>query len=133
MIYKYDTQPINGKDYIIGSRRISEKGRPTGEYEFPYAFTEPLTDENGKLQWTIRIEEGRYIIERDPVPLTSEEIAQKKEREKLATLRAQYPQEKVIAILDRAIQALARGEGLPQEYQEYTAYKENLEAGEESK
>ena len=141
MIFRYQTREVNKKRYIAGSAFVAEKGDPAGEYEFPRAFTKDLVDEDGKLQWTIRenpdygkpVPEGesppeRYLIEYDPEPLTPEEQAAKEKRAKLAELRAVYAQEKVLELQDAAIGALARGEALPQDYQDYVSFKKSLGA-----
>ena len=59
---------------------------------------------------------------------TPEEIEQEKDREKQNKIQAQYSTEKIIELQDAAIRALARGEELPQEYQDYTIFRERINA-----
>ncbi len=72
---------------------------------------------------------GTDAIEIKQREKTPEEIEQKEEREKQEQIRAQYPIEKVVELQDTAIRALADGQvELPQEYQEYIAFREGLYA-----
>ena len=143
MIYKYDIKEINGLQYIKGSRLISEKGMPSEDNEFTGPFgprnqfeVRNITDENGKYQWTIRDNpdynpetdyiDDRYFIENNPEPFTPDEIVQQKDKEKKDQLDVEYPQDKILELQDQAIQALARGEKLPNEYADYVAFKESI-------
>ena len=106
MIFKYIITTINSLNYISGSRLISEKGTPSGNYEFTKPFgsmgdlrVRNLTDENGKLQWTIRDNpdydpetdhiDDRYLIEHKPILLTADEKETKRAAEAKAKLAAE--------------------------------------------
>ncbi len=101
MIFKYETQLIDTENYITGSRLISEKGTPDGEYEFTKPFNQPVLDENSQLQWTIRDNpkydpeidsiDDRYLIEHKPISLTSEELQAKQEAQDKAKYVAAMP------------------------------------------
>jgi len=95
MIYQYDVQPIGGKQYISAVRLISEKGEIYTENQLTKAPRGDLRGPTGKLQWTIRENpdydpktdhiDDRYIIERDPILPTNEEL----EVEKQAVIKRQ--------------------------------------------
>ena len=139
MIFKYDVKKINGLNYIIGSRLIEEFGNPSEEHEFKKPLGKSLLDENDKLQWTIRDNpdynpetdriDDRYLIEHNPIPKTPGEIAQEEKQAKKDRLDAGYPQDKILELQDQAIQALAKGKGLPEEYTDYVGFREGIYAG----
>lgn len=99
MIYMYETIMINNKHYINGSRLLREIGVPSQPYEFSKVFKRNLVDKNGKLQWTIRENPNynsqtdnindRYLIENDPIPLTSKET----ETQRIAAIRSKIVNE----------------------------------------
>ena len=101
MIFRYDIQNLDGKDYIVGTRLISEKDTPSELYEFSKPFTGDWFDANGKLQWTIRDNpdynpeidpiDDRYLIENKSIPLTPEEIETKRLMEVKAKISAELP------------------------------------------
>jgi len=101
MIFKYDVCKIGEKTYISGSRLISERGSPEGEYEFSKPIRDLLSDTDKALQWTIRDNsdydpevdriEDRYIIERDPIQPTTEELEAKKQAAIKQQLTAELP------------------------------------------
>ena len=95
--------------------------KDAGWYEIP---REPDLLEREYLEYNSELD----IIEIKQREKTPEEIAQKEERDKQKQIQAQYPVEKIIELQDAAIQALARGDGLPQEYQDYTAFREGINA-----
>jgi len=94
MIFKYETRLVQEKNYITGSQLVSEKGVPSGKYEFAKPFMRSLLDKNDRLQWTIRDNpdydpkidhiDNRYIIEKDPIPFTPEELQAEREAEEKA-------------------------------------------------
>jgi len=96
MIFRYNVQLIYTKYYITGSQLVSEKGTPSAAYEFTKAFDQPLLSKNERLQWTVRENpdydpktdhiDNRYIIERDPILPTNEEL----EVEKQAVIKQKF-------------------------------------------
>jgi len=102
MIFKYNTQSIDKKVYIVGSVLKDVEGSPSGEYEFSKGFTETLTNENGKLQWVIRENpnyspetdhiDNRYLIEYDPISPTAEEIEAEHQRKIERQLQTELPE-----------------------------------------
>jgi len=105
MIFQYKTKTINGLKYLVESRLISKKGSPSKPLQFSRPFTEDLSDENRKLQWTIRENpnykpekdhiDDRYIIEHNPISPTTEELEGKRQQK----IRDQFQTELVDLIL----------------------------------
>lgn len=99
MRFRYITKSIQGKTYISGVILIAEYGMPREPYEMSQSFIEDLLSKDGKLQWTIRENpdydpvadhiDSRYIIEHQPLALTSEE----KETKRWAAVRRQFAAE----------------------------------------
>ena len=72
-----------------------------------------------------------YNAEKDCIEIkvremTPAELAQEEGRAKIAELRTAYPQERVLELQDAAIAALAAGDPLPAEYQEYQATRSSI-------
>jgi len=108
-------------DRIGGYGGYGNRSYPEYEWKDP---PEQLRDEFGRLRY--RWDGEKPVL--DPIPPTPEEKIEKEKREKLADLRAAYPQEKVLNLQDAAIRALADGQPLPKEYTDYTDFKASLNA-----
>ena len=84
MIFRYQTYERGGKTYIVESVLVSATEQPSKPFECTRPFIQDLRDKHGKFQWTIRENpdynpqtdsvDNRYIIEKDPIQLTNEEL-----------------------------------------------------------